>query len=126
MANMLAIIVMFLRKERFKLTHLFIMLLAVSDFFFSILIHPMLIATSFGADPLNLFGTNGCNWYGFVAVFFGGLSMWTHGSIAYTRYMIIVYPENQFWHKPKHNYSLVVINVCIALFFAASTYDFSV
>ena len=72
LANFLAIIVMLLRKQKIRLTHMFILVLAVSDFFFSILIHPMLIATSFGADTSSLFGTSGCHWYGFVAVFFGG------------------------------------------------------
>ena len=45
--------------------------------------------------------------------------MWIHGSIAYTRYMIIVHAEDQFWHTPKHYYYLLVIDVSIAFFFAA-------
>lgn len=48
--------------------------------------------------------------------------MWIHGSIAYTRYMIIVHAEDQFWHKPKHNYYLLLVNISIAFSFALGKY----
>ena len=114
----MAVLVMILRKRKFNPTHIFIVALALSDILFSILIHPMLIATSFGVDSQALFGTNGCNWYGFIAVFFGGLSMWIHGSVAYTRFKLIVQSESEFWHKPRHNIILLILNISIAFIFA--------
>ena len=114
---------MTLRKRKLNPTHIFIVALAVSDILFSILIHPMLIATAFGVDSRTLFGTTGCNWYGFVAVFFGGLSMWIHGSVSYTRFKIIVQPEAEFWHRPRHNVILLILNISIAFIFAIGTFE---
>lgn len=94
MANVLVIIVMSLRKRKFKSTHIFIVALAVSDTLFSLAIHPMLIATSFGINPHELFGEYGCNWYGFGAVLFGSLSMLVHGTVAFTRYRVIVHSSD--------------------------------
>ena len=62
LANMLVILVMIYRKRKFKSTHIFIVALAVSDTLFSLAIHPMLIATSFGANSHELFGVSGKNY----------------------------------------------------------------
>ena len=58
-ANLLVILVIFFRKRKFKSTHIFIVALAISDTLFSVAIHPMLIATSFGVSPHELFGVSG-------------------------------------------------------------------
>ena len=55
----MVIIVIFFRKRKFKSTHIFIVALAISDTLFSVAIHPMLIATSFGVSPHELFGVSG-------------------------------------------------------------------
>ena len=58
-ANLLVILVMAYRRRKFKSTHIFIVALAVSDTLFSLAIHPMLIATAFGANSHELFGVYG-------------------------------------------------------------------
>ena len=40
-------------------TDMFIIALAISDMMFSLAIHPMLIATSFGANSYQIFSTSG-------------------------------------------------------------------
>ena len=58
-ANLLVILVVALRKRKFKPTYIFVVALAVSDTLFSISIHPLLIATAFGANSNDLFGIYG-------------------------------------------------------------------
>ena len=89
LANLVVIIVMIIRPQRLRSTHLCIIALSCSDILFSLSIHPMLIATSFGADTLTLFSKQGCNWYGAGAVFFGCLSMIIHVTISVVRYLSV-------------------------------------
>ena len=98
LANLWVVLVMLMRKRRCKSTHIFILTLAICDILYSTCIHPFLISVSFGADPHELFGEIGCNWYGFGAVFFGSLSMCIHGAVSFTRYKIIVCSgDRKFW-----------------------------
>ena len=105
--NLLVIVVLFLRRKKMEATDVFIIALAISDMMFSLAIHPMLIATSFGANSYKIFSSSGegkvpdiisfffspgCNWYGFGAMFFGCLSMVIHGSISLVRSLPIVQP----------------------------------
>ena len=62
-ANLLVILVVAYRKRKFKSTYIFVVALAVSDTFFSLAIHPMLIATAFGANSNDLFGIYGKHTY---------------------------------------------------------------
>ena len=62
---------------------------------------------------MNIIYYLGCNWYGFGAVFFGGLSMCIHGTVAFTRYHIIVHSGNG-----KHisfNYFDVILAFCVSI-----------
>ena len=98
--NLLVVIVIMLRPKKKNSIDIFVTALATSDILFSIAIHPMLIATSFGANVEVLFShtgmalfenqyltfVQGCNWSGFGAVFFGCISMVIHGSISVVRF----------------------------------------
>ena len=57
--NLLVIIVLVLRPQKKSSTDIFIIALATSDMLFAIAIHPMLIATSFGANAELLFSSAG-------------------------------------------------------------------
>ena len=57
--NLLVIIVLVLRPQKKSSTDIFIIALATSDMLFAIAIHPMLIATSFGANAELLFPSAG-------------------------------------------------------------------
>ena len=57
--NLLVIVVIFMRRKKMEATDVFIIALAISDMMFSLAIHPMLIATSFGADSYQIFSTSG-------------------------------------------------------------------
>ena len=57
--NLLVIIVIVLRPKKKNSTDIFIIALATSDMLFAVAIHPMLIATSFGANVEVLFSTAG-------------------------------------------------------------------
>ena len=48
-----------LRPQKLRSTHILIIALAASDILFSLVIHPMLIATSFGANVSLLFSSSG-------------------------------------------------------------------
>ena len=50
---------MMLRPQKIRSTHILILALAASDILFSLVIHPMLVATSFGADTVTLFSRRG-------------------------------------------------------------------
>ena len=54
-ANLIVVITLWTRRKRMKATHWFIIALAFSDMCFSLFLHPMIIATSFGADAHKLF-----------------------------------------------------------------------
>ena len=58
-ANSIVLLTLWARTKRMKPTHWFIVALAISDIGLSLLVHPMLIATSFGADANRLFTTTG-------------------------------------------------------------------
>lgn len=53
--NLLVILVLKLRKRKLGPMEVFIIALALADIMFSLIIHPMLIATSFGANPHIIF-----------------------------------------------------------------------
>ena len=57
--NLLVILVLMLRRRKFVPTDVFIIALATTDIMFSLSIHPMLIATSFGANSYTIFTTTG-------------------------------------------------------------------
>ena len=57
--NLLVIVVITLRRKKLESTDVFIIALAVSDMMFSLAIHPMLIATSFGANSFSVFTPSG-------------------------------------------------------------------
>ena len=57
--NLLVIVVIFLRRKKMEATDVFIIALAISDMMFSLAIHPMLIATSFGANSYQIFSNSG-------------------------------------------------------------------
>ena len=57
--NLLVIVVLFLRRKKMEATDVFIIALAISDMMFSLAIHPMLIATSFGANSYKIFSSSG-------------------------------------------------------------------
>ena len=59
--NLLVIVVITLRRKKLESTDVFIIALAVTDMMFSLAIHPMLIATSFGANSFSVFTTSGGN-----------------------------------------------------------------
>ena len=97
--------------------------LSISDTLLTVLVHPMIIATSFGHDPQDLFSHAGCNWYGFAAVFFGGTNMCIHGTIAYSRYVnILHYKERHNWTRLDTHLRILILCVTIALFFAAGKF----
>ena len=58
-ANFIVVLTLWARRKRMKATHWFIIALAISDMCFSLLLHPMIIATSFGADANKLFTPTG-------------------------------------------------------------------
>ena len=58
-SNLLVVAVIMLRPKKISSTDVFIIALAASDMLFALCIHPMLIATSFGADVSVLFSTAG-------------------------------------------------------------------
>ena len=57
--NLLVIVVITLRRQKMEATDVFIIALAISDMMFSLAIHPMLIATSFGANSYQIFSSSG-------------------------------------------------------------------
>ena len=57
--NLLVILVLMLRRRKLVPTDVFIIALATTDIMFSLSIHPMLIATSFGADTYTIFTITG-------------------------------------------------------------------
>ena len=57
--NLLVILVLMLRRRKLVPTDVFILGLATTDIMFSLSIHPMLIATSFGANSYTIFTTTG-------------------------------------------------------------------
>merc|ERR1719471_1551792 len=85
---------------------------------FSLSIHPMLIATSFGANSYAIFTTTGCNWYGFGAMFFGCLSMVIHGSISLVRCLPIVQSDFGQQLSIRRTLLLLTINVIYSGTFA--------
>ena len=93
-SNVIVVLVLWFRRKRIKATHWFIVALALSDICFSVLLHPMLIATSFGADTAALFTKSGCDFYGFGAIFFGCLSMLIHGTASISRYKQVVHTHD--------------------------------
>ena len=116
-------------------TDVFIIALAISDMMFSLAIHPMLIATSFGANSYQIFSnsgeskgklqesaekvlTAGCNWYGFGAMFFGCLSMVIHGSISLVRSLPILQPYNVHKLSLRATLLLLSLNVIYSGIFA--------
>ena len=58
-ANLIVVLVLWARRKRLKATHWFVVALALSDICFSLLLHPMLVATSFGSDADQLFTKTG-------------------------------------------------------------------
>jgi hypothetical protein len=58
-ANSVVIFVMLFRRKKVRKIHILFLFLAISDVLFSLIIHSMLIATSFGSDPVTLFGKAG-------------------------------------------------------------------
>ena len=58
-ANLIVVLVLWARRKRLKATHWFVVALALSDICFSLLLHPMLVATSFGSDADELFTKTG-------------------------------------------------------------------
>ena len=58
-ANAIVLLVLWIRGKKSRPPQWFIGALAISDICFSITIHPMLIATSFGADVNELFTQRG-------------------------------------------------------------------
>ena len=71
--NLLVILVIFLRRRKIGATDVFIVALAISDIMFSLAIHPMFIATSFGADSYQIFTTAGTGnyfWFQFFHLIF--------------------------------------------------------
>ena len=59
LANTVVLLVLWMKRKRSKTTHGFIAALAISDICMSVTIHPMIIATSFGADTDKLFTQKG-------------------------------------------------------------------
>ena len=132
--NLLVIVVIFLRRQKIEATDVFIIALAISDMMFSLAIHPMLIATSFGANSYQIFSssgegkvkvlyvivvsTPGCNWYGFGAMFFGCLSMVIHGSISLVRCLPIVQPYSVHQLSLRPTLLLLSLNVIYSGIFA--------
>ena len=133
--NLLVIVVIFLRRKKMEATDVFIIALAISDMMFSLAIHPMLIATSFGANSYQIFSssgevkvkipfiwiicfTPGCNWYGFGAMFFGCLSMVIHGSISLVRCLPIVKPYSVHQLSVRATLLLLSLNVLYSGIFA--------
>ena len=57
--NIFVILAIFGRKNRLKPCHVSIVALAVSDICFSLAIHPMLMATSFGVPATSIFSESG-------------------------------------------------------------------
>ena len=57
--NLLVVIVIMLRPKKKNSIDIFVIALASSDILFSVAIHPMLVATSFGANVEVLFGHAG-------------------------------------------------------------------
>ena len=57
--NLLVLLVLIFRRKKLGPTDVFIIALAISDIMFSLSIHPMLIATSFGANSFTIFTTTG-------------------------------------------------------------------
>ena len=53
--NLLVILVLMFRKRKLGSMEVFIIALALADIIFSLIIHPMLIATSFGANSRIIF-----------------------------------------------------------------------
>ena len=56
---LLVILVLMLRRRKLVPTDVFILGLATTDIMFSLSIHPMLIATSFGVNSYTIFTTTG-------------------------------------------------------------------
>ena len=59
LANAVVLLVLWMKRKRSKTTHCFIAALAISDICMSVTVHPMIIATSFGADTNKLFTQKG-------------------------------------------------------------------
>ena len=58
-ANGIVIFVMSFRRKKIRTIHILFLFMAISDILFSLAIHSMLIATSFGSNPVPLFGKVG-------------------------------------------------------------------
>ena len=121
--NVFALTVKCLSKRKLESINVLFVALSVSDTLLTILVHPMIIATSFGHDPQDLFSQAGCNWYGFAAVFFGGTNMCIHGTIAYSRYVnIMYYQERHSWKSLEIHLRVLVLCVATAFMFAIGNY----
>ncbi|XP_059093783.1 opsin-5-like [Tigriopus californicus] len=119
-SNVLVILSVGLKTKgrRLKPNSLPILALALSDICFSLSIHPMLLVTSFGIPSEDIFSPNGCNWYGFGAIFFGCLSMLIHGSVSYSRLKNILYPTQAQWKSLTFHLTLLFVDCAIAFIFA--------
>ncbi|XP_066956746.1 rhodopsin, GQ-coupled-like [Macrobrachium rosenbergii] len=96
------------RRRRVRSSHVCTLCLAVSDIAFSILVHTIMILAALGVDPMILFDTAGCNYYGFSAMFFGTFSMCIHASVSVIRYINICHPEKVEWLQLKYVYLLIL------------------
>lgn len=122
--NVFSLTVKALSNKKLQPINVLFVALSISDTLLTVLVHPMIIATSFGHDPQDLFSPVGCNWYGFAAVFFGGTNMCIHGTIAYSRYInILHYKERHNWKSLKTHLRILIICVAIAMFFAAGKFS---
>ncbi|XP_068214703.1 melanopsin-like isoform X2 [Palaemon carinicauda] len=96
------------RRRRVRSSHVCTLCLAVSDIAFSVLVHTIMILAALGVDPMLLFDTAGCNYYGFSAMFFGTFSMCIHASVSVIRYINICHPEKVEWLQLKYVYLLIL------------------
>ena len=58
-SNITVVVVLWFRRKRMKATHWFIIALAISDISCSVIMHPILIATTLGADVKTVFTKQG-------------------------------------------------------------------
>lgn len=122
--NVFSLTVKALSNKKLQAINVLFVALSISDTLLTVLVHPMIIATSFGHDPKDLFSPVGCNWYGFAAVFFGGTNMCIHGTIAYSRYInILYYKESHNWKSLETHIRILILCVAIAMFFAAGKFS---
>ncbi|XP_071534960.1 uncharacterized protein [Panulirus ornatus] len=107
-ANALVVVVrVYGRRRPVRSSHVCTLCLAVSDVAFSVMVHTVMILAALGVDPLLLFNTAGCNYYGFSAMFFGTFSMCIHASVSIIRYINICHAEKVEWLKLKYVYVLI-------------------